>query len=244
MKNLSILQWNVWYLEDIHNISKFLSANKADVICLQELTINFDKQDHIHTPEFLAKELGYNLYFQEITFAGEEHRLANAILSKYPILDSRTVWVNKEQGSGKYDDENRAYVEATLDIDGEKVTVGTVHMSYTHKFEPSQRKLAEAQSLVEAVSSNTEKYILTGDFNATPGSQVVAGIEKLLTNCGPEYDVNTWTTKPFSYGGFEANTLEWRLDYVFSTADVEVSKAEVLTTEYSDHLPVLVEIAL
>lgn len=37
MTKLSILQWNVWYLEDIKNTAQFLSENKADVICLQEL---------------------------------------------------------------------------------------------------------------------------------------------------------------------------------------------------------------
>jgi len=244
MKRLSILKWNVWYLEDIHNIAEFLSENKADIICLQELTINFDKQANVHTPNYIAEKLGYHVYFQEITFADKEMKQANAVLSKYPILDSRTVWINEEQGSGNYDDEYRAYVEVTQDINGEKIKVGTVHMSYTHKFEPSERKLAEAQKLVDAVSSNTEKFILAGDFNAVPGSRVVTGIENLLNNCGPEYSENTWTTKPFSYGGFEANTLDWRLDYVFATNDIKVTKAQVLTTEYSDHLPILVEIEL
>lgn len=242
MKYVSILQWNIWYLEDIHNIADFLSENKADVICLQELTINFDKQQNIHTPNFIAEQLGYHVYFQEITFADKELKLANAIFSKFPITNTRTVWVNEEQGSGNYDDENRAYVEAALDVNGEELIIGTVHMSYTHKFEPSERKLAEAKKLVEAITPNTKQFILTGDFNAVPGSQVVNDIEEALTNCGPEYSENTWTTKPFSYNGFEANTLDWRLDYVFSTDDIKVVKAQVISTEYSDHLPVLVEI--
>lgn len=244
MKKLSILQWNIWYIEDIKNIAQFLNEHKADVICLQELTINFDRQDHIHTPNYITEELGYNVYFQEVTFAGKELKLANAIFSKYPITKTRTVWVNEEQGSGNYDDENRAYVEATLDIEGEELIIGTVHMSYTHKFEPSERKLAEAAKLVEAVKANNERFVLTGDFNATPGSQVVSSIENVLTNCGPEYDENTWTTKPFSYNGFDANTLDWRLDYAFATNDIKVAKTQVLSTEYSDHLPVLVEIEL
>lgn len=244
MSRVSILQWNIWYLEDIKNIAQFLSENKADVICLQELTINFDKQNNIHTPNYIAEQLGCHVYFQEIAFAGKEMKLANAVFSKYPITNTRTVWVNKEQGSGNYDDENRAYVEATLDVGGEELTIGTVHMSYTHKFEPSERKLAETTNLVEAIEQNKKRFVLTGDFNAVPGSQVLTAIEQALTNCGPEYSVNTWTTKPFSYGGFEANTLDWRLDYIFATNDIKASKAQILSTGYSDHLPVLVEIEL
>lgn len=244
MSKVSILQWNTWYLEDIKNIAQFLSENKTDVVCLQELTINFDQQNNIHTPNYIAKQLGYHVYFQEITFADKEMKLANAVFSKYPVTNTRTVWVNKEQGSGNYDDENRAYVEATLDVDGEELTIGTVHMSYTHKFEPSERKLAETTNLVEAIEQNKKRFVLTGDFNAVPGSQVLTAIEQVLTNCGPEYSENTWTTKPFSYGGFEANTLDWRLDYIFATNDIKASKAQVLSTDYSDHLPVLVEIEL
>lgn len=244
MKKLSILQWNIWYLEDIHNIADFLNINKADVICLQELTINSDKQDRIHTPNYIAERLGYHVYFQEITFADNEMMLANAVFSKYPITKTRTVWVNEEQGSGNYDDENRAYVEAVINIDGDELTIGTVHMSYTHKFELSKRKLTETKKLVEAINVNKERFVLTGDFNATPGSEVVSNIENILTNCGPAYDEKTWTTKPFSYNGFSADTLDWRLDYIFATNDIKVSKAQVLETEYSDHLPILVEMEL
>lgn len=60
MKHIKILQWDVWYLEDIKNIAAFLKENKADIICLQELTIDFDKQNHLHTSarrNFLEKGL-------------------------------------------------------------------------------------------------------------------------------------------------------------------------------------------
>lgn len=241
---ISILQWNVWYQEDIKNIVEFLKENIADIICLQELTINFDKQNFIHTPEYLAKELGYNLYYQDITFADKDFKLANAIFSKYPIADAKTVWINQEQGSGNYDDENRAYVESKIQIENRQLTVGTVHMSYTHRFEPSERKLAETTNLVEAISANSENFILTGDFNAAPNSTVIQALEKNLKNCGPDYRINTWTTKPFNYNGFEVTNLEWRLDYIFSSGDIKTVSSKVLNTKFSDHLPVLAEIEL
>lgn len=241
-KPVSILQWNVWYLEDIKNIAAFLKANKADVICLQELTIDFDKQNNIHTPEYIAQELGYNVHYQEITFADKSVKLANAIFSKYELSDTRTVWINQEQGSGSYDDENRAYVEARVNVGGKELTVGTVHMSYTHAFEPSERKLQETDVLVEAVKNNGKNFVLTGDFNAQPDSEVIKRIQKHVKNLGSDYDQKTWTTKPFSYNGFEADTLDWRLDYIFGSSDMVVNSSKVLPTEFSDHLPVIVEL--
>ncbi len=244
MSDVSILQWNVWYLEDIKKITVFLKQNKADIICLQELSIDFDKQNFVHTPEHIAHELGYHVYYQEITFAGKSMKLANAIFSKYELSDTRTFWINHEQGSGSYDDENRAYVEAKVKVGDKELTIGTVHMSYTHGFEPSERKLQETGALVEAIKGNNKNYVLTGDFNAQPNSEVTNIITKHVKNLGPDYSQNTWTTKPFSYDGFEANTLEYRLDYVFGANDINVSEAMVLNTDYSDHLPLFVNIVL
>ncbi len=243
-KTVSILQWNIWYLEDIRKVAEFLKQNKADIICLQELTIDFDQQNNIHTPEYIARELGYHVYYQDITFDGKALKLANAIFSKYELCETRTVWVNAEGGSGHYDDENRAYVEATVTIDGKKLTVGTVHMSYTHAFEPSERKLQETNALVEAIKDKSKNFILTGDFNAVPGSKVISRIEKYVKNLGPDYSQKTWTTKPFSYDGFEATKLDYRLDYVFGSQDIQFESAKVLATDVSDHLPVLVKIYL
>ncbi len=241
---VSVLQWNIWYLEDTRKVTEFLKQNKADIICLQELTIGFDQQNNIHTPEYIAKELGYHVYYQDITFDGKTLKLANAIFSKYELYDVRTVWINTEGGSGHYDDENRAYVEATVTIDGKNLTVGTVHMSYTHAFEPSERKLQETDALVEAIKSNKKNFVLAGDFNAQPDSEVVKRIEKHVKNLGPGYDEKTWTTKPFSYNGFEATELDYRVDYVFGSQDIQAESAKVLSTDISDHLPIWMELNL
>lgn len=232
------MQWNILYSEAIENIAEFLKTHLADVVCLQEMTINYDKQKFIHTPHYIAAQLGYHVYFQEITFMHKSMKLANAIFSKYPLSNTQTVWINKEQGSDTFDDENRAYIQADIDIGGKKITVGTVHMSYTHEFKPTKRKLAEASKLTKAIESTKTAFILTGDFNATPESEVINRIERQLKNCGPEYTEKTWTTKPFTYGGVNATTLDWRLDYIFASKDLKVDTTKVLQTEYSDHLPV------
>jgi endonuclease/exonuclease/phosphatase (EEP) superfamily protein YafD len=51
---------------------------------------------------------------------------------------------------------------------------------------------------------------------------------------------NTWTTKPFDYGDFSEHGLNWLLDYVFAAADIKIVSSEIISTEYSDHLPILV----
>ncbi len=243
---ISVLQWNVWYNEDLQKIADFLVQHPADILCLQELTIGHvpyaDK-----TPEYLAEKLGYHCYYKEIpieTTAGKGITLASAILSKFPISASRFVWINEPRSGGGYSDEYRAYVEVTLEINDQKVTLATTHLSYTDRFQPTAQKAKETANLVALLRQHTQNFIFTGDLNAPPDSPTIQAISEHLQNAGPEITQKTWTTKPFDYNGFHEKDLNWRLDYVFATPDLRVTNAQIISTTTSDHLPILAKFTL
>jgi len=243
-ESFSLLQWNILYKEDIKNIVQFLKEHPADIVCLQELTINHPAQLIKDTPKYIAEQLGYHSYIKEIPLKkmeGKMMMLANGIFSRFPIKETHFAWINETTGSGGYDDEYRAYVEVTLDINGQRYYVGTTHMSYKHRFEQTTRKQQEADRLCEQLKRHSRNYIFTGDLNAVPNSYTIQAISNLLQNVGPKATKKTWTTKPFSYNGFEETELNWRLDYVFATPNIKATSSEVLVTDYSDHLPILVE---
>ncbi len=241
---VSIFQWNVLYKEDIRNIAGFLKKTNPDIACLQELTIDNPKQHVQNTVEYIAKELGYNYANEIITFEDDRLKLSNAIYSRFPISSKHNAWINEPTGTNHYDDEYRAYVEATLDVNGHELTVATVHMSYTNAFKVTDRKLKETDRLLEQIKDFKKNFVITGDFNAEPDSEVIKRVSQYLVNAGPDKSQKSWTTKPFSYDGFEANTLDWRLDYIFVTPDIKINSAEILKTEYSDHLPILATLEL
>jgi len=233
----SVLQWNVWYKESNQNIVEFLREQDADIICLQELTIEEGKSGH--APQYIAEQLGYEYYFKEIDLGDGVPKLANGIFSRFPVKDTKVTWINEPVGTGGYDDEYRALIQATITMGDKKIVIGTTHMSYTHRFEITSRKLQETELLVDEIAKHTNNFILTGDLNVTPDSPTIKSLEKYLKNASPDYQAPTWTTKPFSYNGFEETELKWRLDYIFSTPDLRLLSSEVLSTDYSDHLPVL-----
>ena len=235
----TVLRWNIWYKEPIQNILKVLKEIDADIICLQELAINNTEQSTADTVRYIADGLGFNVAFCEIPLENQEMNLANAIFTRFDVLQKCTAWINQPTGTNNYDDEYRAYVQADVRIRNTSLRIGTVHMSYTHAFEPTTRKMLETSNLINEIKDNNSNFILTGDFNATPGSPVIDLIQKQLMNVGPDLLLNTWTTKPFSYGGFTAKELDWRLDYVFASSDIKVIKAEIIQTDFSDHLPIL-----
>jgi endonuclease/exonuclease/phosphatase family metal-dependent hydrolase len=236
---ISLLQWNTWYDEKTEHIVEFIRDHRADILCLQELTGD--------EPRILADALGYQLHSQElpiVSTTGEKRLLHNAILSRFPMTNRRIEWINDPAARGGYGGEARAYVAVELDVNSNAVTIGTTHLSYTHEFEDAGFKRDETDRLLKAIAGQGDRFVLAGDLNAMPGSYTVSELAKRFVSAGPDDDQKTWTTKPFSYNGFEANTLDWRLDYVFMTPDIRSVKSAVLPTKYSDHLPVRVELAL
>jgi endonuclease/exonuclease/phosphatase family metal-dependent hydrolase len=240
---VSILQWNIWYQEDITRVAEFIKQHSPDIICLQELTIGFPGRDIKDTPAHLADQLGYNYHHKELPIestTGEPLMLANGIFSRFAITDQRSVWINEPKSGGGYNDEYRAYVEVTLEINGKQLHIGTTHMSYTHRFELTDSKRAETDRLVEELRKHDTNFVFAGDLNAPPDSYTINKLSEILRGAGPDYGQKTWTTKPFAYNGFEETGLNWRLDYIFTSKDLQAKSADILTTDYSDHLPILV----
>lgn len=246
---LKILQWNVWYKEDPKNILSVLKELDADILCLQELTEHSESNPHTNIPALLSSELGLTRAFyiaQEWkTDNGLIRNQGNGIFSKYQIRSSERKVVQQSGGSNPdFDDEERIYIEAEIDIGGVPLTVATTHLSYTHEFAGSAKRDAENMKVVEYVGRNRQHYIFAGDLNAPPRTFIVDALprESDLLIASPSYDKNTWTTKPFSYKGFTVNSLEYRLDYVFCSRDITVIDTKVVYTDASDHLPILTTI--
>lgn len=246
---MKFLQWNVWYKEDVRSILRTLKETDADILCLQELTVDHPHYNqNLDIPQIIAKELRFDYYFKpaaENISDGKVHKYGNGIFSRFPMTNTMSVFIqNPPEPDAKeidYSKEGRIYLEADIKTPTGKLTVGTTHMSYTDRFLPTPAKEKEANNLLELLKDKQEKFLFSGDLNALPDSYTVNELSKLLKNCGPSLDEKTWTTKPFVYQGFEADALDWRIDYCFATSDVHVKSAQVVQTAFSDHLPILIE---
>jgi endonuclease/exonuclease/phosphatase family metal-dependent hydrolase len=249
MDTLKILQWNIWYHEEYQNIVDFIKHINADIVCCQELTTNFvEANPGIDVAAEIARACNYNYYAPPMTDYDTNGGLVqqgNGIFSKFPIIDKDVKYVQKaDPNIHSYKTEDRTYVEVILDINNIKLKVGTVHLSYSTAFAMTEKKLEEAEKLYEAVQGNHEKFIFAADLNAKPDSPIVKKLEELFIHADPNTDRPTWTTKPFSYEGFEANSRDWRLDYIFCTEDINVVTNNIIETNYSDHLPIMTEIQI
>lgn len=247
---VSLLQWNIWTDESPHNILSQLQILNPDIICLQEVTQNAPRHNGMDVALFLARELEYFSFYatahtkQKIDGARNQ---GNMILSRYPIVAQNHVFVqstNQDVQAVDYSQEGRVLVMADIQLGNSLLKVATTHLSYTHRFGETESKRAEVDTLLKTINQFDTDFILTGDFNVTESSYLIAELNKKYQHCGPDFSQKTWTTKPFSYNGFTETELNWRLDYVFSSKDLAVKKSEIVQTDFSDHLPILVEISI
>lgn len=240
---LSLLQWNVLYLEKAENILQLIRTVNADILCLQELTnLDEDTNPGVNIVESISK-LGYQTYYEK-TIIEPGFEMGNAIFSRLPFQSAQFYPTHESSGTTAYDDENRYYLEAALQIKNRLLYIGTAHLSYVKAFKPTEMRKIENDKFLSYVRRHNEAYIFSGDFNATPNTELIKTLANEFDNASPSFEQKTWTTKPFSYDGFEANTLDWRLDYIFCTHDIKVVSSSIVDTAYSDHLPILVEIEI
>lgn len=234
---ISLLQWNIWFKEDIDNIITELKRINADIVTIQELCIFENDKSNLEKLNLI-----YPFVYYEIADTLENRSQGNAILSKYPFLRKSAKYVQEPtENKDDFSKEGRIYLEATIDIYNKLLIIGTTHLSYTHNFNETELKNREIEKLISYIENHKSNYILSGDLNAKQNSNYVEKISKYLVH---HNTTNTWTTKPFSYNGFEEDKLNWKLDYIFTTQEVNVLETNVVETKYSDHLPILVDIEL
>lgn len=241
---IKILQWNIWYDEKAENAISLIKEIDPDIVCLQELSKNYISNDYRDIVEIMKNSMGmYSHCAKADTYEGG-FSFYNGIFSKYEIIESGGFFIQQpNEGTDDFSKQGRVCATVKVKLNHDTYfDIATTHSSYVHRFEDSIEKQDEINKLIDYLKTKKENFIFTGDLNTPPDSKYISMIEEQLKNCGPDYAENTWTTKPFSYNGFEENKLNWRLDYVFGSKDIKVISSKVIQTEYSDHLPILVEI--
>ncbi len=243
---LKVLQWNIWGREKVENVLKLVKRINPDILCFQELMIGSVYNNGRDVAKIISEKTNFEYNFALAHKAVDDGRiLGNGIFSKFKIIENSNFFIADPKNSNDYSSQGRSCAVSKIFINSEKdITIATAHSSYNNKFVENEAKLKEIKRLVNFFKNNANKLIFTGDLNITPNSESIRRIEKHLVHCGPDYQKPTWTTKPFLYKGFEEDKLRWRLDYAFATKDIKIVNSKIIKTQYSDHLPILVEIEI
>jgi len=227
-QTLKVMSYNIHVGQNSKNedklkeIAEFIKASKADIIGLQEVDSVCNRSGKIDQMKFLAEQTGmYYAYARHFAFDGGSYGLG--ILSRYPL---HTIKNNRISVTIAGKPETRALLSASFFQRKKEISFATVHMDYRDQ----RSRLKQSEEIVKMFSGNRNPVILTGDFNAKPGTKELLALEVFFTDVsylsGPTYPA----VKPLN-----------RIDFIMlSKAHLnKVKKQETLAVEYSDHLPVV-----
>lgn len=218
---------------DVKELAEVIKKQDPDFVALQEVDAYTNRSGKtVHHAKDIAALTGMYWFFTKaIDKDGGEY--GDAVLSKYPILESKRYALPVADGVGG---ELRSVALIKVNKDGKELYFASTHLDHL-AIEDS--RILQAQKIKEIVAEVTAKggLIMGGDFNATPESQTM-NIVKSYLNMGCKQQC------PFTY---PANAPTKTIDYIL-TAPVNKFIVESYTAipyiKASDHAPVIATIRI
>lgn len=201
-----------------------INKHQPDLIAFQEVEVNTSRVGEKDIIVEVSSKTGMFPLFAP-AYKKDIGKYGVAILSRYPIIDSRYQALPK-LGS----DQRVALFSQVLLPSGQKIKFIAVHLD--HKTS-DEIKLQEAKALYQqSVFSDNLPVILAGDFNMASNGAIAAKLGTVYDRmCDNNYTFETYWSK---------------LDYIFASPKGrwKIIKTEVLkeTGNLSDHYPVFSEI--
>ena len=213
---------------DFDIMAKAIRDLDVDVVGLNEMRGLGSDPEYTAQVERLARMTGMEyFYFAKAIDIENKGPYGNGILSKIPILKAETLPIpdpSPHKYSGYY--ETRCVLKAHLE--------GNITVLITHfGLNPDEQENA-VKTIVDNLSE--EKCILMGDFNATPEKSVLDPLRSRLFDTADKFD-----TEKLS---FPSDAPDRKIDYMFTSRDVEVIDADIPPVVASDHRPYVATLLL
>jgi len=236
---------------NIEEIAEILRSNNIDIAALQEIDFYSKRSYYTDQAEriaelagfsYIARIVNWDVKYVPYPFFSLHHfgriKSGQAILSKYPIKKNMRYLLQKPESNSWFYNLfylNRALQIAEIEIGERTIKIGNAHLEAYDK----ETRQEQAKHVMELLAEDTESMILMGDFNAEKGSKEItmmyaAGLVDSQFELGKENEL--------TYIDVSTNEPKKRLDYIWTTPDLEISDFEVPFSIASDHLPVVVNV--
>ncbi len=246
-------------LANCHILCDIIEKELPDIVALQEVNQNISGEasatisGHIPVGEVLLKESNFALSMQKILLAMKLNYQFSwlgmkkgygrfdeglAIFSKHPVKEAKSLLLTNTSDYNNFKKRMALVVETDMGV------FACCHLGWEDDAEES----FDRQILRLSACQNFKKNVyLMGDFNVTPKSQ---GYEKIISKGWQdtfflaEEKVGEATVSG-KIDGWEENSSDMRIDYIFTNKKFPVKKSEVLFSgknlpKISDHFAVMV----
>jgi glycerophosphoryl diester phosphodiesterase len=220
---------------DLERIAAEIERGGAAIVGLQEVDRHWsERSQFVDQAQWLADRLGMevvygaNLDLDPPAPDRPRRQYGTAILSRDPILWSRNTHLPRPEGG-----EQRGLLEAGIEVEGVRLHVANTHLQHTSAVE----RRAQTERIMELLRPVRNPIVLVGDLNARPDAAELSPLWTRLVDAWPRGGEGDG----FSY---PSSAPDRRIDYVLTTADVDVEAARTLPSPASDHLQVVADLVL
>lgn len=230
-RSLTAMTYNIHSAFDIHGrqdpeaIARVIEQSQADVVAVQEISRGWLINGSTDLVFWLSRRLGMTVIFQGTS----DPVWGNAVFSRLPIQDWGQDSLTRDSALI-----GRGYLWVRLQAgDADPLLVLATHL---HQVE-SEGALRERQARqLLGFWENQPRTLLLGDLNAQPDSPEIRLIERAgLVSSWAEAGRGPAETYP-------AGEPDRKIDWIFHTPDLTAASAEVISTQASDHRPLIVRL--
>ena len=223
-------------------ILEFLRYEDPDIVLIQEVYDGHDPawERKFRSMDVLREELGYPHEhfaptFLERTDFGKVEQ-GNAILSKYPIVESQVYFYDQPYGERE---DKPEYFETTprnlqrvgIQINDRILQVFNTQGVWGKDGNDNERRLMMAQTIVDAIKP-FDSVVLAGDFNVQEKTESIGLIETHLTNIFKGERSSSFNMKHKTNPGFATAVV----DMVFVSPSLTVLEHRQCDENVSDHV--------
>lgn len=220
---------------DEGRIAEVIAAYSPDVVALQELDMARRRSRGADQALHIAQRLQMDFHFHPAMHL-EEEKYGDAILSRLPLHLVKTGILPTAKSRWAF--EPRGALLVRLETGGSSLHVVNTHLGLSFRERKAQIEALLGPEWMQPGLSE-ERFILCGDFNALPRSQVYKKAAARLR------DVQHAPPHHRARATFSSAYPLLRLDYIFATPDLKVTHVEVPRTPLirvaSDHLPLIAD---
>lgn len=252
VRPISVMSYNIAHgcgmdgKVDLSRIAGVIRSSSADIVALQEVDSHYSGRSGFEDQaKVLAGMLGmYYSYGPNLIepplFPGQPARkYGNAVLSRFPIKYA-VNHAYREVEKPPEDAEPRGVLETIIDLGGMYLSLFNTHLAL---HEDGLR--SNISELLELAGNSMFPAVITGDFNAVPEHPEIQQIRSLFRDSFDGIEPEDSLTFPSRYtdpSGAGMSEPAARIDYIFSRGIEDIGEVRVISTDASDHMPIIAKL--
>jgi endonuclease/exonuclease/phosphatase family metal-dependent hydrolase len=244
---MKLLQLNVWMGKLLRQAQELIEAEQPDILCLQEvyssgLTNVLSPDPMFSSLEVLARTTGFEHSFMSPTFTiklqNTPLNYGNAIISRWPLLDQKTVFV-----SGIYTDQpnvtdkviNIRNLQLTrIELDGQSLVIANHHGYWQPTPIGDETTVQCIEIVADELIKQTTPLIMAGDLNITADSPAMEPLRANYEDLTASHNIEDTLSSLGKVNGVPC-------DHILISPEIKVNAFSVSNQLVSDHKALLLD---